>query len=580
MHTRSARVDSWSTGLALGGLFVSALAVLGLAACAGGGENIRRGDQLMAAGLHEEALAEYEEARRSSPENAELLVKIAETRRRLAAALQDSARGLVESGDRLGAIQTLKKALEYDEDGRSIEGDLRKVASQEMELARKAQAESRWEDALKIYDRLLEELPRLALASQGRDQVREAWAGSLLKEARDFELRGLEANALISVLKARQVAGDAAGGAADMETALRGRLRKESVFGYAVAPGKPKARWVAGTARLVGMLERAEVADCPAAVASGAAAAKLTLRLELDGLSFSKQQREDSAQQKYQSGTRPVDNPAFHELEEQIEKKRAEAKELEGKISEAEGVVEQLRKVFEDAGPDDDEDSLRSKLKAAERELEVLRTSLRDLQALQVELRNKLSNTPRMLDEPVYDEHRYAVLEVTRTATARVKATGRAEGGQVVMRGEEFEGTAATEDKTWKAAKKYGLAGDPLAFPKGDAELEEAALEDAAGKLAKRIGALCVESKREVLERARQAAAESPLEAVEDFALYAILVDGEPPADLLSHLRSTRAFDDLQALRGKGARKQGLPSPDPKPSPKGEPEGGDGLTLE
>jgi len=214
----------------------------------------------------------------------------------------------------------------------------------------------------------------------------------------------------------------------------------------------------------------------------------------------------------------------------------------------------------------------------------VLRKTLADNRTSQLELRNKLSATPRMLDEPVFDEHTYRVLQVTRTATARVLASGRSEAGQALLRGEELSGSAAVEDKTWKAERRYGLAGDPLTFSKTDAELEEVSGSPAAQVLARRVGELCVESRREVLERARQAAAESPLEAVEDFALYALLVDGEPPADVLSHLRATRAFDDLAALRGKGARKAGPPSPDPKRAPPAGPgaggEDGGGLTLD
>jgi tetratricopeptide (TPR) repeat protein len=545
-------------------------------ACSGAAETIKRGDQLASAGLHEEALAEYEKAGRASPEDAELAVKIAQSRRQLAAQLGETARKQAEAGDRRGALGTLKRALEHDPDGRALETEMKRLVTAELEAGRKAADEARWQDALDQYGWLQKEFPRLAPARVGRERVVEAWAGGLLKEARDFLGRGLEANALISVLKAQRVAGGPVGNSAALESELRGRLKQASLYAFAVLPGKPKARFVEGTARLVGLVERAEVPGCPGAVAGAAGQARLRLTLELIGLEFSQARAESRASQRYQSGTRPVPNPAFGELEQTIEQGRGAALELEKKIKEVERVVEQARRAFEDAGPSDDEDSLRGKLKAAERELEVLRKNLADTQSKVLAQRNQLSATPRMLDEPVYAEHEYAVHEVTRTALARVQASARSEGGQWVLRHEGLEGRASTADKTHKAEPRFGVKADPLEFPVKDDELGAAALEDAARRLAERVGAQCQAAQKEALARARQAAAESPLEAVEDFALFVILVDEAPPVDLVAHLKKVRDFDDLEALGGKPRAKKTGQKP-AAPPPPSEPEG---LTLD
>ncbi|MBW1873731.1 MAG: hypothetical protein JRJ19_16840 [Deltaproteobacteria bacterium] len=166
-----------------------------------------------------------------------------------------------------------------------------------------------------------------------------------------------------------------------------------------------------------------------------------------------------------------------------------------------------------------------------------------------VDFRNTLTKTPRKLDEPVFDVHRYDITKVTRTAQVTVRITVRDEGGVKLVE-EEASGSASTSDSSNPAIRKYGVKANPLKFPKTNDELTEAALEKAAAKSGKHFGGLCARWHKEILSRARQASNAAIIEATEDYVLYLFVTPGEPPAEVVQFLKQQFEFSDIKALRG------------------------------
>ena len=224
---------------------------------------------------------------------------------------------------------------------------------------------------------------------------------------------------------------------------------------------------------------------------------------------------------------------------------------MEKMIEKDREVVKQMRQAFADAGPDDDEQTLRERLKKAEKEQKKKRAEKLAKEDLVLQNRNLLSRTPSVLDLPVYDEHEYRIYEVTRTAGVRMFLDATSDDGQVLIRSADVEGSASAKDKTNKANSPYGVEADPLQFPKSDEELMDEAYTAVVKQAAGRIGDLCKRWQGDILARARQASSGAELEAIEDYVLYLLVSPGEPPADLVRFLKEKRDFEDIAALRRK-----------------------------
>ncbi|MBN2498346.1 MAG: hypothetical protein JXR96_27395 [Deltaproteobacteria bacterium] len=519
-----------------------------MAAACGAGEHIRRGDQLAGSGLYEEALAQYELAEREAPSDPEVKLRLHKTRKKLADAEIEEGRQAILSGDFWAALGAFKKALGRLPNESAYKQALKQAAKMILGQGRKAVQEKRYRDAISLYERLLGELPRLAPATQGLEEARSAWASMLLMEAKRYQNRHLYGNALIELIKLRKIS-SSYGDSAAAEQESRSQLAAASTFSFRVKPGRVKRPLVTGTAEMVRRIAQVTIPGCPNAGPAIEGDPRAVLTVELKGLDYSTGRETSEGQHKYQSGTRPVDNPAFLELETKIASGRERVEKLSDDIQKTEKELEQLRQAFADAGPEADEAAMRKRLVERERTLAKLRKERTTTEDQVLALRNKLSDTPRMLDEPVYDIHRYEVHKVTRTATASASVSARVEGSRLFS-DEVFSGVASSSDDTHKPNLRYGLKGDPLAFPASDRELAEQAYDAAAQQVAKRMGGLCKTWKERILERARQASGSgATLEAIEDFVLYLLVTDDPPPQDVRELLEKQRDFQDLEALR-------------------------------
>jgi tetratricopeptide (TPR) repeat protein len=519
------------------------------AGCAGLDPQVKRGDELAKAGLFAEALDAYRAAAERAPDDPEIEARILRTRRSLAEETDADGLRLLEAGDVEAALQAFKRAVELHPQG-PYERNLKKAALQRIGAGRRAIEEKRFAEAIAIFKGLLEELPRLKRAERGLKDARLAWGEVLLRKAADFQQRGLPGNALIELVRLRRIAGDYADAPA-RERQARAALARSARFVYRVAPARVRRRLLALTADLVQRVQRAELPACPhagvAAEVDRAPQVRLTVGVARRRIRDERSMR--MGQQKYQSGTRPVDNPAFLKLEDEIEKVRRAIAALEQEVADDAVVVEQVRQAFADAGPSDDEQALRERLIAAEKQQAKHNQELAELRERAVAMRNRLSQTPRKLQEPVYDMHDYEIVKVDRTLELTAEVTARSDNGQVLLNGVEFSASAATADETNPAAPRYGVEADPLEFPKSVEELEAAAAAALAADVAGRLGDLCQRWQGEILERARQAGKAAALEAIEDYVLYLLATRDAPPADLIRFVAEQRDFKAIEALR-------------------------------
>jgi len=530
-------------------LIAGVVAALFLAGCSAVSTHLKRGDELMQADLFEEALAEYRKAAAADPENPEAKTRIEKVRRELSSGSNEEGLSLMQMKDFVGAIAAFKKAIGYDSSQNSYKKNLHKAIGQVMQLGNKAREKKDFAGAISFYQKLQKVLPGDKQAEQGLEETKIEWAKKLFASAGEDMDRKLFGNALISLVRIHKLVGIYRDSAA-LEAEARGEIQTASRFGIAVVPGKTKRKQRARTADMVQALQNAKVDKCPTVDIPATGKPELRLWVSVEDLSFDEARRVTTAEQKYRSGTRMVDNPKFIEMKKKIAADREHISDLGQKIKVDKKIIEQARQAFADAGPSDDEESLRGRLKKAEKDNLDHKADREKTQDEVVQLRSELSHTPRKLPEPVFDMHSYEVYEVTRTAGIKARFIARGEG-DVKLTEQVVEGSSSTSDKTNRAERKFGVKADPLAFPVGDEDLADKATTDAAGKIGKQLVGLCGRWQDEILSRARQAVTAAPIEATEDYVLYLLVCPKEAPSEIKQFLKEQFQFEDIGALRGK-----------------------------
>jgi tetratricopeptide (TPR) repeat protein len=524
-------------------------AALFLVGCSTVSAHLKRGDELMQADLYEEALGEYRKAAAADPENAEAKMRIEKVRRELSSGANEEGLSLLQMKDYAGAIESFKKAIEYDPSQTSYKKNLNQAVGQIMLMGNKAREKKDFAGAISLYQKLQKALPGDKQAEQGLEETKIEWAKKLFAAAGEDMDRKLFGNALVSLVRIHKLVGIYRDSAA-LEAEARGEIQSASRFGIAVLPGKTKRNLRERTAGLVQELRRVKVNNCPTVDLPATGKPELTLRVSIGGVTFDETRHATTAEQKYRSGTRMVDNPKFIEMKKKIAADREHIKDLGQKIKDDKKIIDQARQAFADAGPSDDEESLRGRLKKAEKDNIDHNADREKTQDEVVQLRSTLSHTPRKLPEPVFDKHSYEVYQVTRTANLEVRFVARGEGG-VKLSDQVVTGSASTSDKTNRADYKFDVKADPLAFPVSDEELLSKAMTDVAKTIGKQIEGLCGRWQDEILSRARQATNAAPIEATEDYVLYLLVCPKQAPSEIKQFLKEQFQFEDIKALRGK-----------------------------
>jgi tetratricopeptide (TPR) repeat protein len=502
----------------------------------------------MTSDLHEEALEEYEKAAELEPDNPEVKSRLQRVRALLATAAHEDGLVALKNKKYRYAIASFKRALSYKPDEAAFMQNLKRAAKGVLDEGRQAIADKKFRQATKIFNEVLEELPNFAEAKQALKEAESGMTDMLYSEALDYFKRGLYGNALISVIQLRKKAG-AYEGSADLEVSARDNLKQAAQFGIRVSAARVKRRLKAKTEQIVESFLKMKVEKCPTVEMPVSRGARLNVKLGFEGASFSQDKETTTGEQKYQSGTRKVDNPKYLELKKQISESQEKTQRLEKELQKSGKVIEEARQAMADAGPDDDEAALRKRLKDAEKQRDDNRAELKSTEDRLVEFRGTIRRTKRKLKEPVFDTHTYDITKVTRTCVVRVKVTARGEG-RVKLLDEEVRGSAETSDTTNPAIKKYGVKADPLQFSASDQELIDQAIGKAVENVAERLAGQCEKWHAEILSRARQASTGAAIEATEDYVLYLFVSPGKPPPEVTEFLKKQRDFTAIGELRG------------------------------
>lgn len=518
-----------------------------ISGCPGASTHIQRGDELMNSDLHEEALKEYKKADGMEPDNPEVKARLQKVLTLLATDAHDEGLFALKNKKYRDAIASFKRALSYKPDEAAFMQNLKRAAKGVLDEGRQAIADKQFRKASRIFKEVLQELPDFAEAQQALKEAESGMTDMLYSEALDYFKRGLYGNALISVVQLRKKVG-AYEGSADLEVSARDNLKTAAQFGVKVGAARVKRRLQARTEQIVERLLQMKIDKCPTAEMPVSQGARLNVKLGFEGVACSQDKQTTTGEQKYQSGTRKVDNPKYLELKKQIAEGEEKSKRLDEDLQKNAKVIEEARQAMADAGPDDDEAALRKRLKDAEKKRDENRAELHNTENRLVEFRGTIRRTRRKLKEPVFDTHAYDITKVTRTCVVRVKVAARGEGG-VKLVDEEVQGSAETSDTTNPAIKKYDVKADPLQFPAKDEELVNQAIDKAAGSIAEKLGGQCQKWHAELLSRARQASTGAAIEATEDYVLYLFVSPGKPPPEVTEFLKKQRDFTAIGELR-------------------------------
>ncbi|RME20996.1 MAG: hypothetical protein D6806_15440, partial [Deltaproteobacteria bacterium] len=178
------------------GLLLSALIHWVVMSCAPAtSEYIRRGEELEKAQLYQEALEQYQQAKRVSPDDPEIDGRILKLKRKLADEQVATARMLLEQNQYMDAAGALKQAIEIAPSHQQARRLLSKTI---LSLLASIDRQARKGDVVEAYGRA--QKLRTLFPSDGQVEraisgLRQQLAASLLEKARQNLDRGLFGNA-------------------------------------------------------------------------------------------------------------------------------------------------------------------------------------------------------------------------------------------------------------------------------------------------------------------------------------------------------------------------------------------------
>ena len=133
---------------------------------------VRMAEDLAAAGQWDEAVAIYRQAVKANPYDRELVARLDEAKQEAAAAHYEVGREYLAERQLPEALTELKLAMGYDPSNRDYQAALAdalrlKQAQDQLQLARKFQAMGRTDEALALYERVVELDPSMTEALTG-----------------------------------------------------------------------------------------------------------------------------------------------------------------------------------------------------------------------------------------------------------------------------------------------------------------------------------------------------------------------------------------------------------------------------
>jgi hypothetical protein len=168
-----------------------------------------------------------------------------------------------------------------------------------------------------------------------------------------------------------------------------------------------------------------------------------------------------------------------------------------------------------------------------------------DLSQRLARARSELSRVPRTVVENTYADFRYEVRDWNRTCQTSATATLASRAEQLAWRA---TGRATTTDSSNDGYTRYGVAVDPLQFPRSDADLVAECDSQLLAAIDKELTAVGAKNRALLMAEAERVGAVDPSKAIDLYVTAHLLDPGRDQRAIAAFLASSLDLDDLAIL--------------------------------
>ncbi|PRP92834.1 hypothetical protein ENSA5_46660 [Enhygromyxa salina] len=419
--------------------------------------HIKKGDDFMVAANYDAAAAEYAEALRLRPDDADIAAKLDAAQSGQVEVRADHARRALAANADAQAIAFAADAHAILPSHPTTIALIDEVVSVTSERAQqKAQAQE-FAAAMAIFDGISARLP----SASGRvraatEAVVQAWVAQLSAAASEAEAAGRRG----SVLLYRAKIADLSGAGVAERDAARDQVAAELRYLVVVA-----ARSADVGARAVAAALLGKVGASLLEVAAQGERRSATLSLTLGEARFSTDKSTRAQSVQYQSGTQEVENPFYKMAQDDVLDEERRLVERENEVTKQEQYVDQYSAdVAREGDTPGVSTGAEQNLRNARSRLEAARRSLTDQRNAVIRAKEKAASTEQTTQEPVYSTHSFSVTTHTLTATVQATATlAHADGRPELVFDQPL--SISAQDDAHAAQSVAGIAEDPLSLP-------------------------------------------------------------------------------------------------------------------
>lgn len=236
--------------------------------------------------------------------------------------------------------------------------------------------------------------------------------------------------------------------------------------------------------------------------------------------------------------------------------KRTEDRQVETKIADTRRRLDRLRtdirQVYESISETatgssryhNDLERLRRDLDAVAEAINTHESHIRQVEQKKSEVDRSLANTPPTVTEKTYANFRYEIEDWTRicetSASAVLTGTQRASWHP--------NARATTSDSSNAGYRQYGVAADPLHFPKGDAQLIAECDGQLVANLDAQLRKVGAGHRQQLLTEANRLAPSNQTKAVDLMVTAHLLDPAQDRSTIATFLKSALALEDLGQL--------------------------------
>jgi len=224
------------------------------------------------------------------------------------------------------------------------------------------------------------------------------------------------------------------------------------------------------------------------------------------------------------AGSRRIPNPAHREAAGAI---KGHKEELEAAVAELKRRLAEVAKqevLLAEAPPEADLEAFRQRLSDARQTARGARQAAESKVRALANVRRRLADTPKKIDEPIQKKARLEIAEVTRRAQLEVKLRARdLSTGKVLIPLTPLRVDASTVDATHPALPRAGVGADPLSFPESDEELERKVLDQMSHEVSDKVLRLCQAHQSKLLAAPARLAPDAPQEEATEVWVRATL---------------------------------------------------------